>query len=60
MTNKIKLRTITINNNENMTDWKENKPYLHFKFDVWNETLIFQLLTVRTYAVNAETYAEIS
>ena len=43
-----------------MTDWKENKPYLHFKFDVWNETLIFQLLTVRTYAVNAETYAEIS
>ena len=34
MTYKIKLEAITINNNENMTDWKENELYLHKKFNV--------------------------
>ena len=56
MTKKIKVKTITINNNENMTEWKENESYLHMKFDVLNGTFIFQLLTVRTYDGNAETH----
>ena len=30
------------------------------KFDVYNETLNFQLLTVRTYYGTAETYEEIT
>ena len=33
MTNKIEVKTKTINNNENMTDWKENETYLHMNFD---------------------------
>ena len=56
MTNKIKLKTIKINNNGNMTDWKENESYLHMKFDVENETFILQHSTVHTYDGNAETY----
>ena len=28
-TYKIKVKAITINNNKNMTDWKENKSYFH-------------------------------
>ena len=31
MTYKIEVKAITINNNENMTDWKENESYLHKK-----------------------------
>ena len=46
---KIKIKSITINNNVNMTDWKENESYLHKKNDIQNKTLIFQLLTARTY-----------
>ena len=34
MTYKIKIKTITINNNVNMTDLKENESYLHKKNDV--------------------------
>ena len=34
MTNKIKVKTTKMNNNENMTDWKENESYLYMKFDV--------------------------
>ena len=34
MTYKIKIKTITINNNVNMTDFKENESYLHKKNDV--------------------------
>ena len=33
ITNKIKVKHIKINNNENMTDWKENESYLSMKFD---------------------------
>ena len=29
MTYNIEVKAITINNNENMTDWKENESYLH-------------------------------
>ena len=43
-----------------MTDWKENESYLHIKFDVKKETLIFQLLTVRTDDGTAETYKELT
>ena len=46
MTNKIEVKTITINNNQNMTGWKENELYWYMKFDVYNETLIFKLSTV--------------
>ena len=34
MTYKIKIKTITINNNVNMTDLKENESYLKNKNDV--------------------------
>ena len=34
MTYKIKIKTITINNNVNMTDLKENESYLKKKNDV--------------------------
>ena len=34
MTNEIKIKTITINNNANMTDLKENELYLKKKNDV--------------------------
>ena len=60
MTNKIEVKTITIMNNENMTDWKENESYLYMKFDILNETFIFKLLTVRTYDGTAETYEELT
>ena len=56
MTYKIEIKALTINNNANMTDWKENESYLHEKNDVWNETLIFQLSTERNYDETAETY----
>ena len=49
-----------MNNNENMTDWKENESYLPKKNDVWNKILIFQLSTVRTYDETAETYEELT
>ena len=39
-----------------MTDLKENESYLHKQFDVYNETLIFQFSTVRTYDGTTETY----
>ena len=32
MTYKIEVKAITVNNNENMTDRKENKSYLQKKF----------------------------
>ena len=60
MTYKIKVKAITINNNENMTDCKENESYLHMKFDGYNETLIFRLSTVRNYDGTAETYEELT
>ena len=60
MTYKIKVKAVTINNNENIIDWKENELSLNKKFDVWNETLIFQLSTVRTYDRTAETYEELT
>ena len=60
MTYKIKIKAITINNNINMTDWKENKSYLHKKNDVLNETLIFQLSNVRTYDRTTEIYEELT
>ena len=60
MTYKIEVKAITIDNNENMTDWKENESYLHKKFDVKNETWIFQLFTVRTYDGTAKTYEELT
>ena len=34
MTYKIEVKAKRINNNENMTDWKENELYLHKKIDV--------------------------
>ena len=34
MTNKIEVKTLTIINNGNMTEWKENESYLQMKFDV--------------------------
>ena len=34
MTYKIEVKSKTINNNENMTDWKENELNLHKEFDV--------------------------
>ena len=34
MTNKIEAKNRTVNNNENITDWKENESYLRMKFDV--------------------------
>ena len=34
MTYKIEIKAITINNNVNMTDGKENELYLHKKNDV--------------------------
>ena len=34
ITNKIKVKTITINDHKNMTDWRKNESYLHMKFDV--------------------------
>ena len=34
MTNNIEVKIIKINNNENMTDLKENESYLHMEFDV--------------------------
>ena len=34
MTYKIKIKTITINNNVNMTDLKENESYLEKKNDI--------------------------
>ena len=34
MTYKIEVKAITINNNENMTDWKENESYLQKEVDV--------------------------
>ena len=60
MTYKIKIKTITINNNVNMTDIKENESYLKNKNDVYTETYIFQLLTERTYDKTAETYEELT
>ena len=60
MTYRIKIKAIAINNNVNMTDWKENESYLHKKNEVENETLIFQLLTERTYDETAETYEELT
>ena len=43
-----------------MTDWKENESYLYKKFDVLNETLIFQPSTVHNYDGTAETYEELT
>ena len=60
MTYKIEVKAITIDNNENMTDWKENESYLHKKFDVLDETLIFQFSNVRTYDGTAGTYEELT
>ena len=60
MTYKIEIKAITIDNNINMTDWKENESYLHKKNDVWSETLIFQLSTERTYDKTAETFEELT
>ena len=60
MANQIKVKTITINNNENITDWKENESYLYMKFYLYNETLIFKLSTVRTYDGTAEKYEELT
>ena len=54
----IEVKNITINNNVNMTDWRENELYLYMEYDVKNETLIFQLSTVRTYDGTSETYEE--
>ena len=34
MPNKIEVKDITINNNENISDWKEDESYLYMKFDV--------------------------
>ena len=34
MTNKIEVKAITINNDENMTNGEENESYLYMKFDV--------------------------
>ena len=34
MTNNIEVKTITINNNEKMTDWKGNEISFYMKFDV--------------------------
>ena len=34
MTYRIKINAITINNNVNMTDQKENESYLHKKNDI--------------------------
>ena len=33
MANNIEVKSITINNNGNITDWKENESYSHMKFD---------------------------
>ena len=49
MTNKIEVKTITINNNGNITGWKGKESSFQMKFDVNNEMLIFQLLTVRAF-----------
>ena len=56
MTYKIEIKAITIINNVNMIDWKENESYLHKKNYVNGETLIFQLSTERSYDETAETY----
>ena len=34
MSNKIEVKTISINNNKNMTDWKGNKLYSYMIFYV--------------------------
>ena len=60
MTYKIEIKSITINNNVNITDWKENESYLHKKNNVWNETMIFQLWTEHTYDETAKTYEELT
>ena len=60
MTNKTEAKTITIRNNETMTDRKENELYLHIKCNVLNETLIFQLLNVHIYYGIAKTYEELT
>ena len=60
MTYKTEVKAITINNNVNMTDWKENESYLHKKFDIKYEAFIFQLSTVRTYDGTAKTYEELT
>ena len=33
ITQNIKVKAKTINNNGNMTDWNENELYLHMQFD---------------------------
>ena len=49
MTIKIKVKTLTINKNENMTDWKEKEYCFYIKFDKYNKTFILKLTNTHTY-----------
>ena len=49
--NKIEVKNVTINKNENRTEKKMNCTFI--------KTFIFQLLTVHTYDGTAKTYGEL-